>query len=173
MLFKIQLLDVECYSESMCVVAESEAAVTSLWRRGWTVTAGFRDGGVRAWDERRGAEPATLYVRYLYPRPVKPKIAFNMTDKRKLCYQRPYQQPVKPALRGTNLNNQIRCGSVNQCISVYDLDGAHLNTIKFHEGFMGARIGPVSCLAFHPLRVALGVGSKDSSVSVYVGEGRR
>lgn len=44
-------------------------------------------------------------------------------------------------------------GSVNQCISIYDLKGSPLNTIKFHEGFiMGARIGPVSCLTFHPLR---------------------
>ncbi|VVC95483.1 unnamed protein product [Leptidea sinapis] len=51
--------------------------------------------------------------------------------------------------------------------------GSHLNTIKFHEGFMGSRIGPVSCLTFHPLRCALGVGSKDSTVSVYVSEARR
>lgn len=41
---------------------------------------------------------------------------------------------------------------MNQCISIYDLKGTPLNTIKFHEGFMGARIGPVSCLTFHPLR---------------------
>ncbi|XP_022836165.1 regulatory-associated protein of mTOR-like [Spodoptera litura] len=67
----------------------------------------------------------------------------------------------------------VACGSVNQSISIYDLKGTPLNTIKFHEGFMGARIGPVSCLAFHPLRCALGVGSKDSTVSVYVAEARR
>lgn len=46
----------------------------------------------------------------------------------------------------------IRSGSVNQSISLFDLSGAALHTIKFHEGFMGARIGPVSCLSFHPLR---------------------
>ncbi|PZC72529.1 hypothetical protein B5X24_HaOG211053 [Helicoverpa armigera] len=64
-------------------------------------------------------------------------------------------------------------GSVNQSISIFDLQGNLLNTIKFHEGFMGARIGPVSCLTFHPLRCAMGVGSKDSTVSVYVSEARR
>ncbi|KAI8435471.1 LOW QUALITY PROTEIN: hypothetical protein MSG28_003774 [Choristoneura fumiferana] len=39
----------------------------------------------------------------------------------------------------------IACGSVNQSISLFELGGAPLNTIKFHEGFMGmgARIGPV------------------------------
>ncbi|GFG29093.1 hypothetical protein Cfor_00263 [Coptotermes formosanus] len=59
------------------------------------------------------------------------------------------------------------CGSVNQYISVYNMEGSLLNTIKYHEGFMGPRIGPVSCLAFHPHRVCLAAGSMDSSVSVY------
>lgn len=46
-------------------------------------------------------------------------------------------------------------GSENQSVSIYDLKGNPLNTIKFHEGFMAARIGPVSCLAFHPYKYAL------------------
>lgn len=58
-------------------------------------------------------------------------------------------------------------GSVNQYISVYNMEGSPLNTIKYHEGFMGPRIGPVSCLAFHPYRVSLAAGSMDSSISVY------
>jgi WD40 repeat protein len=58
-------------------------------------------------------------------------------------------------------------GSVNQYISVYNMEGSVLNTIKYHEGFMGPRIGPVSCLAFHPHRVCLAAGSMDSSISVY------
>ncbi|XP_067006454.1 regulatory-associated protein of mTOR isoform X2 [Anabrus simplex] len=60
------------------------------------------------------------------------------------------------------------CGSVNQVISIYNMEGSLLNTIKYHEGFMGPRIGPVSYLAFHPYRVCLSAGSVDpSSVSVY------
>jgi regulator-associated protein of mTOR len=58
-------------------------------------------------------------------------------------------------------------GSVNQYITIYDIGGSALNTIKYHEGFMGPRIGPVSCLAFHPHRVCLAAGSMDSSISVY------
>lgn len=59
------------------------------------------------------------------------------------------------------------CGSINQFISVYSMTGSLLNTIKFHEGFMGPRIGPVRCLAYHPHRVCLAAGSVDSSISVY------
>nr|CAD7399473.1 unnamed protein product [Timema poppensis] len=45
--------------------------------------------------------------------------------------------------------------------------GVSLNTIKYHEGFMGPRIGPVSCLQFHPHRVCLAAGSMDNSISIY------
>lgn len=56
---------------------------------------------------------------------------------------------------------------------MYNLHGDHINTIKYHEGFMGARIGPVSCLAFHPQRAALAAGSVDASVSIYAVEPKR
>ncbi|XP_044734524.1 regulatory-associated protein of mTOR [Chrysoperla carnea] len=65
------------------------------------------------------------------------------------------------------------CGSVNQHIGVYRLTGEIMNVIRFHEGFMGPRIGPVSCLTYHPHRVALAAGSMDSSVSVYSIEPKR
>ena len=39
-------------------------------------------------------------------------------------------------------------------IKVYNLDGGNLSTIRYHDGFMGQRIGPISCLGFHPHRVS-------------------
>ncbi|XP_012271870.1 regulatory-associated protein of mTOR isoform X2 [Orussus abietinus] len=65
------------------------------------------------------------------------------------------------------------CGSSHQCITVYNTGGQQLNAIKFHEGFMGTRIGSVSCLNFHPHRVVLGAGCLDSSISAYASEPRR
>lgn len=59
------------------------------------------------------------------------------------------------------------CGSANQTISIYTLAGNPLNTIRFYEGFMNYRISPMSCLAFHPHKVALGAGTAECSVSVY------
>jgi WD40 repeat protein len=44
----------------------------------------------------------------------------------------------------------IASGSQNQKIHMQDFDGLELNQIRYHEGFLGQRIGPVSCLAFHP-----------------------
>ncbi|XP_067126176.1 regulatory-associated protein of mTOR [Centruroides vittatus] len=61
----------------------------------------------------------------------------------------------------------ISCGSVNQFISVYSMVGETVNVIKYHDGFMGQRIGPISCLAFHPYKVNLAAGSTDSFISVY------
>lgn len=44
-------------------------------------------------------------------------------------------------------------GSPNQFIGVYNTSGDNLSTIKYHEGFLGQRIGAASCLAFHPYKV--------------------
>ncbi|XP_063991237.1 regulatory-associated protein of mTOR isoform X1 [Diachasmimorpha longicaudata] len=66
------------------------------------------------------------------------------------------------------------CGSLNHSISVYNTTaGQHLNTIKFHEGFMGTRIPPVGCLNFHPHRVILAAGCIDNSIAAYASEPRR
>ncbi|XP_046483288.1 regulatory-associated protein of mTOR isoform X4 [Neodiprion pinetum] len=72
-----------------------------------------------------------------------------------------------------NVADIFTCASMNQCISVYNMSGQNLNAIKSYEGFMGTRIGPVSCLNFHPYRVVLAAGCMDSSVSVYASEPRR
>ena len=41
-------------------------------------------------------------------------------------------------------------GSANQIIKVFNLNGDSISTVRYHDGFMGQRIGPISCLAFHP-----------------------
>ncbi|CAH3037121.1 unnamed protein product [Porites lobata] len=64
-------------------------------------------------------------------------------------------------------------GSASQMIKVYSLGGANLSTIRYHDGFMGQRIGPISCLAFHPHRVHLAAGSTDSFISIYSTEKKR
>ncbi|CAB3223509.1 unnamed protein product [Arctia plantaginis] len=177
---------------------ECEAAATSLWRGGGhdgsgggvaqQLVCGFSDGSVRAWDERDS--PRTVFRLHDHHAPVlaavhRPDLytmitgcingEVRMYDSRKMSQVSDTVRAPAPlaAIDVHPLCNLIACGSVNQSISIYDLKGTLLNTIKFHEGFMGARIGPVSCLTFHPLRCAMGVGSKDSSVSVYVSEARR
>ncbi|XP_018566383.1 regulatory-associated protein of mTOR isoform X2 [Anoplophora glabripennis] len=69
--------------------------------------------------------------------------------------------------------NTFACGSLNQSISIYTLKGTLINTIRFYEGFMGHKIGPVTCLNYHPHKVALATGTMDCCVNVYSLEGRR
>ncbi|XP_048764254.2 regulatory-associated protein of mTOR-like isoform X2 [Ostrea edulis] len=61
----------------------------------------------------------------------------------------------------------LACGSLNQFIGVYNTSGDNLSTIKYHEGFLGQRIGAANCMAFHPHKVKLAAGSTDSFISVY------
>ena len=64
----------------------------------------------------------------------------------------------------------LASGSHNQFIKVFGMDGNTLSTIRYHDGFLGQRIGPVSCLTFHPYRMFLAAGATDSIVAVYTGD---
>ena len=48
----------------------------------------------------------------------------------------------------------IAAGSPQQMVTVLTDDGTSLGTVKYHDGFRGQRIGPISCLAFHPYKVS-------------------
>lgn len=62
----------------------------------------------------------------------------------------------------------IATGSHAQFIKILTLGGDQLGSIiKYHDGFLGQRIGPVSCLAFHATRMRLAAGATDSIVSIY------
>lgn len=61
----------------------------------------------------------------------------------------------------------IATGSHAQFIKLLSLAGEQLGMVRYHEGFLGQRIGPISCLAFHPYKTLLAAGSSDSIVSIY------
>ena len=42
-----------------------------------------------------------------------------------------------------------------------------LSMIRYHDDFLGRRIGPISALCFHPHSLILAAASTDSIVSVY------
>ncbi|XP_029455061.1 regulatory-associated protein of mTOR isoform X2 [Rhinatrema bivittatum] len=68
--------------------------------------------------------------------------------------------------------NLFACGSMNQFIAIYNSNGELISNIKYYDGFMGQRIGAISCLAFHPHWPHLAVGSNDYYMSVYSVEKR-
>jgi len=58
----------------------------------------------------------------------------------------------------------------DQRIKVMNFQGDPLSIIRYHDGFLGQRIGPISSLCFHPYKVMLAAGATDSIVSIYAGE---
>lgn len=42
-----------------------------------------------------------------------------------------------------------------------------IGTIQHHSGFLGQRLGPVACLAFHPTKLLLAAGATDNMISLY------
>lgn len=61
-------------------------------------------------------------------------------------------------------------GSQDQRIKVMNFNSEELSLIRYHDGFLGQRIGPVSSLSFHPFQILLAAGATDSIVSIYAGE---
>lgn len=63
---------------------------------------------------------------------------------------------------------------MNQFTAVYNSNGELINNIKYYEGFMGQRVGAISCLAFHPHWVCallLGLGDYPGLSSLAAGLG--
>lgn len=64
----------------------------------------------------------------------------------------------------------IASGSHKSIVEVIDTNGAQIDTIRYHIGFLGQRIGPVSSLAFHPHKLLLAAGAMDSFISIFAGK---
>ena len=59
------------------------------------------------------------------------------------------------------------CGYLEQQIHIYNLNGEQLRVIRYHEGFLEERIGPIASLAFHPTKMLFAAASTDKFVSVF------
>lgn len=64
-------------------------------------------------------------------------------------------------------------GSAQQNVVINTFSGDLINYLRYYEGFMGFRTGPVLGLAFHPHKMALATGMGDSTLVVYTPESRR
>mmetsp|Transcript_3259 Transcript_3259/g.5075 ORF Transcript_3259/g.5075 Transcript_3259/m.5075 type:complete len:1600 (-) Transcript_3259:102-4901(-) len=103
------------------------------------VITGAVSGGVKFWDIRSMRSYKTIEV---------------------------HKSPLT-ALSVHNCAPIMATGSQAQFIKILTLAGDQLGMIRYHDGFMGNRIGPVSCLAFHPVRMLMAAGSTDNLLSIY------
>jgi regulator-associated protein of mTOR len=158
----------------------SEAEEHSL---SWTF-AGFADGSVAVFDERIAGSGRVATARehsaWIVAAHLRPDVAEAVTasirgsvkfwDLRKMRSFKTLEimQSATTAMAVHSCAPIMAAGSNRQFIKILTLGGEQLGgIIKYHDGFLGQRIGPVSCLAFHPTKLLLAAGATDSIVSIY------
>ena len=62
----------------------------------------------------------------------------------------------------------LATGSLRQQVRVLTNAGEDVDDITHHESFGSDRLAPVTCVAFHPTKLMLAVGARDSLVSLRV-----
>lgn len=149
----------------------------------WTF-AGFADGSVGIFDERLpgsgrvavAREHSTwivsAHLRHDVPEAITGSVrgSVKFWDLRTMRTYKTLEVHKSPltALAVHNTAPVMATGSHAQFIKILTLGGEQLGgIIKYHDGFLGQRIGPVSCLAFHPVKMMLVAGATDSIVSIY------
>jgi regulator-associated protein of mTOR len=105
----------------------------------YEVVSGSVAGDIKAWDLRMSSSLRTLEV----------------------------QRSTMTALAVHRKIPVVATGSHAQFIKILTLDGETLKVIRYHEEMSNRRIGPVSCLEFHPFKPLLAAGATDSLVSIY------
>uniref|UniRef100_A0A8C0DFM0 Regulatory associated protein of MTOR complex 1 n=1 Tax=Balaenoptera musculus TaxID=9771 RepID=A0A8C0DFM0_BALMU len=153
------------------------------------IVAGLGDGSIRVYDRRMALSEcrvmtyrehtAWVVKAYLQKHPEGHIMSVSVNgDVRFFDPRMPESVNVLQIIKGlTALDihpqaNLIACGSMNQFTAIYNGSGELINHIKYYDGFMGQRVGAISCLAFHPHWPHLAVGSNDYYISVYSVEKR-
>nr|XP_020024586.1 regulatory-associated protein of mTOR isoform X5 [Castor canadensis] len=153
------------------------------------IVAGLGDGSIRVYDRRMALSEcrvmtyrehtAWVVKAYLQKHPEGHIVSVSVNgDVRFFDPRMPESVNVLQIVKGlTALDihpqaNLIACGSMNQFTAIYNGNGELINNIKYYDGFMGQRVGAISCLAFHPHWPHLAVGSNDYYISVYSVEKR-
>jgi len=93
----------------------------------------------------------------------------NVKSSLKSFVGRKGENPLMTAMAVHNCVPLLAVGQ-DQKIKVMNFEGDILSTIRYHDGFLGQRIGPISSLCFHPYKIILAAGATDSIVSVYTEE---
>uniref|UniRef100_A0AAZ3RD93 Raptor N-terminal CASPase-like domain-containing protein n=1 Tax=Oncorhynchus tshawytscha TaxID=74940 RepID=A0AAZ3RD93_ONCTS len=164
----IRIWDTEREMKVQDIPTGADSCVTSLScdSQRSLIAAGLGDGSVRLYD-RRMAAPTSCRSKWIVD-----------GDVRFFELRSPDSVNVLQTVKGlTALDihpqaNLFACGSMNQFIAVYNSNGDVISNIKYYDGFMGQRIGAISCLAFHPYWPHLAVGSNDYYMSIYSAEKR-
>jgi regulator-associated protein of mTOR len=174
------------------ISASPDACVSCLTNdnpSGRTIIAGYEDGFIRLFDQRSSASRYSAGISFQEEKSrilrihrskldVNVAVSGSLDGVIKIWDLRRTAQSVKSidCLKGQasayavhDYLPLIAVGSQSQKIKVFNFDGELLSLMRYHDGFLGQRIGPISCLNFHPFKPYLGAGARDSIVSIYRG----
>lgn len=146
------------------------------------ILAGFADGSIGVYDDRVGgrvhhAREHTSWIVQSFLRADTQEVitgsvrgSVKFWDIRTMRTHKTLEVQKSPLTAFTvhNCAPLIATGSHAQFIKILTLGGEQLgNIIKYYDGFLGQRIGAVTCLAFHPYKTLLAGSFTDSIVTVY------
>ena len=180
-LIRIWNVDQELCSDDIQL---QDVSVNSLTNdSGTSVIAGCYDGSVRIFDTRSLSNHLTLFqenrVRVLNVHQSKIQntlLAGNSDGSVALWDLRNTSQLLKTVncFKGEASTCSVHdflplfaVGSHRQKIKVFNFEGQELSVLRYHTGFLGQRVCPISALAFHSFKPFLAAGSRDSLVTVY------
>ncbi|TNN40299.1 Regulatory-associated protein of mTOR [Liparis tanakae] len=165
----VRIWDIDREMKVQDIPTGADSCVTSLScdSRRSLVVAGLGDGSVRVFDRRMGPNEcrvmtfrehgAWVVKAHVQKEPDGQIISVSVNgDVRFFEPRAPDSVNVLQTVKGlTALDihpeaHLFACGSMNQFIAVYNSCGDVISNIKYYDGFMGQRIGAISCLAFHP-----------------------
>lgn len=159
-------------------------AITSDRRESPIITLGFADGWLRRYDLRQpersigalqGHGSWIVGVRHcpsaggmeLVSGAVQGELLF--WDPRQPTTPLRRVQPARHGLLALDVHSTLPvtvCASANQSLRIVEDDQLR-GQIKYHEGLLGRRIGPVEDVVFHPRRLLVAAGSTDGLVSLF------
>lgn len=146
------------------------------------VVAGFGDGKAKIWDVRMDkcvgvlAEHQHWLVMTDFVKGDRELLTGSLTGEMRFWDLRRLKASLRTvdvgkgpmtAMAAHHTCPLLASGSYNQFIKVLTLEGDTLTVIRYHDGILGQRIGPVATLAFHPCKLLLAAGAADSLISIY------
>jgi regulator-associated protein of mTOR len=148
------------------------------------VTCGFGDGALRVFDLRAPSKPVMFYAEHgswivntafttfggrpeLLSGCISGECKFWDLRLPASLRNLDVQRSPMTAFAVHNKVPLIASGAHAQFLKILDFEGETKNVIRYHEGFLGQRIGAVSCLAFHPHKLLLAAGATDPFISLY------
>lgn len=121
---------------------------------GSQLVAGSENGQIRVWDPRMFQDPV---------------VTCQLDDTSPVSTTPGFFSDMRVSAMDVHEEYELMALSTADTHTVHllSLSGKTLNTIRYHDGFMGQKLSDIRCLKFHPYLISLGLGSADNVVAAY------